>query len=233
MDAIGGITRALTVDQSWRHTHNFLKSISHLARYTPFIQAYTDTGHTTDAARLWPDFKLWALQHAPAYEQQSAGTAFAATHDSNVAAGPIARAPAARAPTTINLPVTTTGRISIDALKAAAANQGYILTPAAPKAPNRGARQPNDRNAPRDRQPQRPYQQPRQPPNGNAAPRGRGNAPQRQRRANAASSDPSADPDIDFAADADDYYDYESAAAFYAATADDETSDTDDPYANA
>ena len=232
MDAIGGITRALTIDQSWRHTQNFIRSIAHLARYAPFIQAYTDTGHTTDATRLWHDFKLWALQHAPSYEQQTAGTAFAATHDSNVAAGPLARAPAVRAPSTISLPVTTTGRISIDALKAAAANQGYVLTPAPPKAPNRGARQPNDRNAPRDRQPQRPYQPPRQQ-HGNAAPRGRGNAPQRQRRANVASSEPDADPDIDFVADADDYYDYESAAAFYTATGDDEPSDTDDPYATA
>jgi hypothetical protein len=251
MDAIGGTSRALSNAQSWRHTMTFIKSISHLARYAPFLQAYTDTGHTTDATRLWPDFKIWALQHAPAYEQQLATAAYSAAHNSSsAAAGPVARAPAARAPTSISLPVTTTGRISVEALKAAAANQGYVLTPSTSRPPNQGARQPNDRIQPRDRpppaapynarQPQRPYQQPRNPqPARGAAPRR--NGPQRFRHANAVASDPDADADVEYAADDDQGYEstfdpqsaHHTARAAYLAESqsfndDDEVSDTDD-----
>jgi len=247
MNAIGGISRALSVDQSWRHTQNFIASISHLARYAPFIQAYTDTGHTTDDTRLWPDFKIWALHHAPAYEQHLASTAYNAAHSSaSAAAGPIPRAPAARP--TISLPVTTTGRISVDALKQAAANQGYILTPS--KTPYHGARQPFNRNVARDRpppaaplqtnHPQRPYHKPRQQYNNAALPRPRGNVPQRQRRANAVTFE--ADDELDASATDTSGYDstYDQSADHYAARAayfaedqtfddDDEASATEDP----
>jgi hypothetical protein len=152
------------------------------------------------------------------------------------------------------LPVTTTGRVSFDTLRDAAATQGYVLTPAANKPAQYGARPPANRLYNRDRQgpspaapynarpPQRPYQQPRQlQPAKGAIPRNYRNSAQRNRRANAVQFDTDAEADGEYVtADNDEGYEsaYDPTAAHHTARAaylastqevngDDEESDAD------